>query len=242
MRTAGCEMSMSAVGRFDLMARPTPVLLAIRYSAACCLSRSRSMTAYATFDSANSHLADTEARREDVLRFGRCKKLSALFSREDNLVRACWWPQYHVQRPAQFDSCEDVGRLNPSAARPLGHVQRLAVEGNQPRLPQVAHLFIACRPSTILRGVVAVVITAIDRVLLGRPLAHIREEVLEGLPAIAYGDSAPSIVLVRGMTRTLTTLFHITPCTVLWGIVTAVRNIPVHRPQLSMTRWSSQIG
>src|ERR1700683_337350 len=56
-------------------------------------------------------------------------------------------------------------------------------------------LFLRRRPPTVARFVVAVVVDALDAVSI-RPLAHVGEEVLEDLPALADGDAGAAVMLV----------------------------------------------
>src|SRR4051812_20755019 len=58
----------------------------------------------------------------------------------------------------------------------------------------VVCLFAECRPTTVARFVVPIVVDAIDGVLGRRALPHVGQKVLKDLPALADGDPAPAVV------------------------------------------------
>lgn len=59
----------------------------------------------------------------------------------------------------------------------------------------IAGLFEACRPSAISRSVWTVVVYAVNAVIAGWALAHVRVEQLKGMaPAVAHGNTAASVI------------------------------------------------
>src|SRR4051812_15268100 len=66
------------------------------------------------------------------------------------------------------------------------------------------------RPAAVARLVVAVVVDAVERPVR-RPLPHVAEEVLEGIPALADRDASPAVALVAGGVRGVAAVAHRAP-------------------------------
>lgn len=85
-------------------------------------------------------------------------------------------------------------------------------------LAAVIGLFFWCCPPTISRFVWAIIVNAIQRSTFW-PRTHVGIEILKRLnPAHTDGYTPPAIVLVWLASRIQTTVFHVVPCTIFYGI------------------------
>lgn len=75
-------------------------------------------------------------------------------------------------------------------------------------------------PSTVLGAVRPVVVDAVEAVELVRPPSHISQEVLVGLPVIAYGDTSASVVNVLLVVDVLTPSLHLRPSPIFGSLFT----------------------
>lgn len=103
-------------------------------------------------------------------------------------------------------------------------------------------LLSASSPSAVVRLIVAVVVDAVQCELRGRPLAHVRdkgENVIS--PTLANGYPSPTVILVTGMSRVVTTISHSRPSVILWpsGSLTRSSMPEVHRLNYLLTQTST---
>jgi hypothetical protein len=82
---------------------------------------------------------------------------------------------------------------------------------NNGSLPSLVEtLLAACRPAAIFQGITFVVVDAVQRQIL-RSVAHVREEILELMPALRSVDSASPIIIEARMFRIPAALNHGSP-------------------------------
>ena len=79
--------------------------------------------------------------------------------------------------------------------------------------PPVQALLMASRPAAIRGRIGAVVVDTIQRFPF-RSRIHVSQEILEGSPSLADGDSAPTVMLIAGGLRVGAALNHREPRTV----------------------------
>lgn len=123
-------------------------------------------------------------------------------------------PQTHVQNAP----------VNANFFSPFCNTHRLPIVCQQPnrspvslllrfgcpatiRWPSVAKAFI-----TVATRIIPIVVNAVNAVLCRRTISHISEEVGEGQPSLAHGDSSVSIIAVAGIGFTEATSQHASPC------------------------------
>lgn len=81
--------------------------------------------------------------------------------------------------------------------------------GGVPRA--ITRLFSTSRPAAILRGVVPIVINAVNRVSLRRPLSHIRQKCAERIPTLTNTNAASSVPGIARVSRVVTAAPHRIP-------------------------------
>lgn len=82
--------------------------------------------------------------------------------------------------------------------------------------PSIYSLFFTCRPSTILGGIGAIIVNAINRVLRRWSLPHVDKEILKYLPALTDFDSAAAITLITANIWFFAPPAEISPRRVFW--------------------------
>lgn len=80
---------------------------------------------------------------------------------------------------------------------PLGNGGGLAVMRQKVIAALVPGLNRPRNPTAVAGLVVPIIVDSVERVALG-VLAHVRQKVVEGAPALAHGDSAPAVVVKVG--------------------------------------------
>lgn len=85
----------------------------------------------------------------------------------------------------------------------------------------VSKLLLWCRPTAVIRRVVAVVVDAIKRPLMlmsRRSGTHVSEEVFKLLPAVADSDASTTVVCKAMLLRVVATCKHLIPDEVFRGL------------------------
>ncbi len=111
-----------------------------------------------------------------------------------------------------IDSRKDSNLRQAKPLTPLCYGESFAVVRDVTIRSLIAGLFFSCSPSAILRGIVTVVGDALDAVLGTWRITHVSVEVFKRLPPLTDLNAAPTIVMVRGAARILTSVFHTSPC------------------------------
>lgn len=93
----------------------------------------------------------------------------------------------------------------------LGYCQLLAVVLVVHVAAGVAELGVPISPAAVARLIVAVAVDAVKGVILTRTLTHIFEEILEVVPAITYGYTSATIILIPSTIRAVAPLVHFLP-------------------------------
>jgi hypothetical protein len=125
--------------------------------------------------------------------------------------------------PAHEGSATQTKNLSPFRNRPLGPLP-FEVVARSPIVGLFAH---RC-PTTVAGLIALVVVDTIQSVARAGALAHIGEEVLEAVPALADGDSSAAVIGIIGMSRIVATSAHIGPDFILWRAVLAVGWLESH--------------
>lgn len=106
--------------------------------------------------------------------------------------------------PTAVDSALQSVIADPGSLCPFGQRQSLAEVRQSMRRALVVCLRAAISPSTIPRGVWAIIINTIERVAV-RAWPHVGQKCIEaGAPAIAHGDSTASVKTIRGLFSVVT--------------------------------------
>jgi hypothetical protein len=116
-----------------------------------------------------------------------------------------------INGPPEADSILDETAVDPKSVCPFRHTERFVVVGQKRLAPAIARLLLSCRPSAVVRLVVAVVVDAFDLVFFGRSLPHVGKECLERLPAVAHPDASALVVPVSRSTKCLASVEHRPP-------------------------------
>lgn len=87
----------------------------------------------------------------------------------------------------------------------------------------VVDLLLACRPPTIVRGVIAIVVNSVDAVLARWSLAHVFKKILEGMPSLANGYASSAVIEILGMVGIRASISYSSPRIVGWRIAHSVR-------------------
>lgn len=114
----------------------------------------------------------------------------------------------------------------PKALSPIRQRQRLSVESDYFHVAFVPRLLKPICPAAVVWAVAAVVITAINGVLGGWPLAHVREEPCEPVhakPLVADSNPSPAVILVVGARFMEASDLHLAPDNVLRPFVASVK-------------------
>ena len=111
--------------------------------------------------------------------------------------------------------------------RPFSRCQALTVELQKHIPARVVALLSMRGPTAIARLIVAVVIDAINRVALGRPNAHVGDEVFEAVaPSVAYDDASTTVVSEFVCLQwTMAPRYHRVPDVVVGVIRQAMRGV-----------------
>ncbi len=90
----------------------------------------------------------------------------------------------------------------PKDFRPSDKRVRFSVPGDPSGSAVVSSLLALCSPAAVFRGVVSVIVDAVNRVFIRRSFAHVCEEVVKRcLPSIANTNSPAAIVGVSSGRR-----------------------------------------
>ncbi len=110
-----------------------------------------------------------------------------------------------------IDSRKDSSLRQAEPLAPFCYGESFAAVSDATIRSLITGLFFSCRPSAILRGIVTIVVDALDAVL-GRRITHVGIEVFKRLPTLADLNATRTVVMVRGAARILTSVFHTSPC------------------------------
>ena len=105
------------------------------------------------------------------------------------------------------------------------HRDALSVDEKKFCVPTIHFLLGLCRPSTISRLVISVIVDAVDGVRRSCPWAEVGIKNRETLPSIANRNPPTSIVLVIATRWVLATLAHMAPYFVFRRAAQAVRSL-----------------
>lgn len=92
----------------------------------------------------------------------------------------------------------------------------LMLRSSRNNVAPVLSLLFSARPIAVCWLVVSVIVAALDRVLWGRLSAHVREKVLELIPALANLYPSPPIVLKGRLLWIQAALSHALPASVFF--------------------------
>lgn len=129
--------------------------------------------------------------------------------------------QSFLKRPASIHSVVNCAKRYIILLTPLCNCHSLAVYRFTSVSTRVILLRHIIRPSTVFRRVVTICVEPIKRMLRGRLLTHVRQEIVEPTstkPSIRDSNASPPVSVVAPVVRVKATLFHRTPGIVLWLI------------------------
>jgi hypothetical protein len=123
-----------------------------------------------------------------------------------------WFKECALNRPTIVESPPKCAPLQPGDFRPALNCKCHPIARDKVVPSGIAGLLSWCRPSAIVRLVIAVIIDPVNRVEGRRALAHIGQKRRKGVqPLFAYGDSAPAVVFIIPMLRAVTSTLHALP-------------------------------
>lgn len=122
-----------------------------------------------------------------------------------------WWRTHCAgDTPSTSKSTEHGHWLQPRATRPLGYAQRDAGDCDRPVILSILRLRPQVCPAAIIRTVIAVVITTVQRRAI-RPRRHIRDESCDIVPAFAHTNAAPAVTVISGILHVVAPRHHRRP-------------------------------
>jgi hypothetical protein len=111
-----------------------------------------------------------------------------------------------------YPSASQSVKLCFASVTPLRKCFRFAMYRNQPIHASVVYLLGPSGPSAILFAVWAIVINAINRMIVGRWFSHVSIEVLKRLsPSVANTNTATTVILKRTITWSIASVQHMNP-------------------------------
>lgn len=112
-----------------------------------------------------------------------------------------------LNAPATLQAKADHARSSSDVLRPFARGSGSSVERDGGVGARVLALFASCGPAAIVGRVRAVVVNALNRVIVGWPWPHIDQKSLKAVePSSAHGDAAPAVVLEAFVARVDATL------------------------------------
>ena len=112
--------------------------------------------------------------------------------------------------------------LNACNLCKLGYCQLLAFILVVHVAAGVAELGVPISPAAVARLIVAVAVYTIKGILLTGSLTHIFKEILEVVPAITYGYTSATIILIPSTIRAVTPLVHFLPTDICQAFLSAL--------------------
>jgi hypothetical protein len=118
--------------------------------------------------------------------------------------------------PPVFQSLADHIPFAAESSRPFRETHSLVADGYSASQPCVLLLLFMCRPSTISRLVIPVIVTSVKRVLIGSTWPHIVVKVLKRVqPPITDCNTAPAVTFICSVIRITASLYHSIPNPIL---------------------------
>jgi len=109
---------------------------------------------------------------------------------------------------------------------PLRHAFGLASDRDETVSSGVSHLLNSGRPMAVIFFVIAVYVFAINGVLRGRLLAHVREKCFEAVaPRVADCDAASPVMRIFFIVRIVAAQFEFGPSLILWRACSVMRSV-----------------
>jgi hypothetical protein len=136
--------------------------------------------------------------------------------------------QRALDGPAALQSIQQGMRTASEDSRPFRHIARFAVECQSMMAARVVRLLQSCRPSHVIRLVIAIVVDAFDRVVRRRPMADMFQK---GWKVVApqrmdrYASAA--VVLERLRLLVVAAFVHAAPYVVFGRVFQAVGASPI---------------
>lgn len=121
-----------------------------------------------------------------------------------------WKSQSMFLSDAQSQSSVEGITLNSIVVAPLGGCLCDTSDRDRSISSRIIVLLIASSPAAIIGGVIAVIVSAVQRCAV-RFAAHIGKEILERSPAITISDATAAVIFVRTMLGVSASLFHVVP-------------------------------
>lgn len=135
-----------------------------------------------------------------------------------------WLGEASLNRPSTLKSFADGSLVNPCASAPFGERQSFTFPFNALIIASVKLLNGLSGPPAIIRGVITIVVDAINGMAHGWTRSHVSVEHGERVtPTLTDGNASPSVAMevLSGWARA--SLDHVSPYMVFGGIPQAVR-------------------
>ena len=111
--------------------------------------------------------------------------------------------------PSAIEALMNRATTDTKNFRPLRHCQGLAVMAQVATATPVAKLLLMCRPATILRAIVAVIVDTIDTMIWTRLWPHILNKGQKRFsPTLANRDPTSTVVAISACLRIAATMHH----------------------------------
>lgn len=125
--------------------------------------------------------------------------------------------------PTASYPCPDGALVNADYAGPRSDRLSAVTDCDQNAVSFVTGLFGSSGPSAIVRCVVAVVVASVERVCGGWFRSQVSEKIGEAVkPTLADRDSAPTVIGIAGIGRSVATVLHRPPDVVLRRLATSM--------------------
>lgn len=140
------------------------------------------------------------------------------------------------------DGCPQRTVRHTELSRSVRHGHAFTADRDQTVRRRVVGLLSVGRPSAVVRSVIAIVVDAFNRMIVGRPLAHIREKLCEvSAPSFAYANTSCAVGVKACVASVVTTLLHVEPHTIFRRACSAVRSSHSNRSFRSIASAASRI-
>lgn len=111
--------------------------------------------------------------------------------------------------PSAIEAVMNRATTDTKNFRPLSHCQGLAVMAQVATATPVAELLLVCRPATILRAIVAVIVDAINTMIWTRLWPHILNEGQKRFsPTLTNRNPASTVVAISACLRIVASMYH----------------------------------
>lgn len=128
-----------------------------------------------------------------------------------------------LKGPSSLESSSYRSVAHSNSSTPFSYSQSFFVKRKKLRVSSVTTIFSRSNPSTILRGVIPVVVDAVNLMFGARSFTHVCKKVFKRItPSFTNPDSSLSIIFVTLTVFIVAPSFHAVPDVKLWGFCHAM--------------------